>query len=93
MDIRKPGIRTLLFAVLLAGMVQAPAVSAEVETNYSVTVEDAFELANAHTASYIESGFPAFNEWKGATIDPESLELYDPNGQKLYYLLYIKIIN
>lgn len=85
MDIRKPGIRTLLFAVLLAGMVQAPAVSAEVETNYSVTVEDAFELANAHMASYIESGFPAFNEWKGAAIDSEPLELYDPTSQKLYY--------
>lgn len=85
MDIRKPGIRTLLFAVLLAGMVQTPAVSAEVETNYSVTVEEAFELANAHTASYIESGFPAFNEWEEAAIDPEPLELYDPSGQKLYY--------
>ncbi|WP_440947771.1 C39 family peptidase [Methanosarcina sp. T3] len=85
MDIKKTGIRTLLFAVLLAGMVQVPTASAETETNYSVTVKEAFELANAHTASFIESDFPKFNEWKGASIDPEPLELYDPNGQKLYY--------
>lgn len=80
----KTGTRVMLLAVLLVAIALVPAVSAQNETNYSVTEEVAFEHANAQIINFIADG-GEFEEWKGASIDPKPLELYDPNGQKLYY--------
>jgi hypothetical protein len=80
----KIGTGVMLLAVLLVAISLVPAVSAQNETNYSVTEEVAFEHANAQIINFIADG-GEFEEWKGASIDPKPLELYDPNGQKLYY--------
>src|SRR5574344_606626 len=80
----KIGTRVLLLAVFLAAVALVPAVNAQNENDYSVTEEVAFEHANAQIINFI-SNDTEFEEWKGASIDPKPLELYDPNGQKLYY--------
>ncbi len=69
----------LLFSVALV-----PVVNAQTENDYSVTEEVAFEHANAQIINFIADG-GEFEGWKGAFIYPTPLELYDPNGQKLYY--------
>ena len=69
---------------MLVGMALIPAVSAQKEDNYSVTAEKAFEHANAQMISFIATDTD-FEKWEGASIDPKPLELYDINGQKLYY--------
>ena len=74
----------MLLAVLLVAVALVPAVSAQNETDYSVTKEVAFEHANAQIINFIADD-TEFEGWKGASIDPKLLELYDPNGQKLYY--------
>lgn len=80
----KIGTRVMLLAVLLVAVAFVPAVSAQNETDYSVTKEVAFEHANAQIINFIADD-TEFEGWKGASIDPKPLELYDPNGQKLYY--------
>lgn len=79
------GMGTLILAILLVVVGLVPAVSAEEENNYSVTAEKAFEHANAHIIDFMSSDVPEFENWIGASIDPEPLELYDINGQKLFY--------
>ncbi len=79
------GMGTLILAILLVVVGLVPAVSAEEENNYSVTAEKAFEHANAHIIDFMSSDVPDFENWTGASIDPEPLELYDINGQKLFY--------
>ncbi|AKB55092.1 hypothetical protein MSBRM_2094 [Methanosarcina barkeri MS] len=76
---------TLILAILLVVVGLLPAVSAEEEDNYSVTAEKAFEHANAHIIDFMSSDVPDFENWTDASIDPEPLELYDINGQKLFY--------
>ncbi|AAM06628.1 TPA: GTPase - sulfate adenylate transferase subunit 1 [Methanosarcina acetivorans] len=74
----------ILFLVILVGMALIPAVSAQKEDNYSVTAEEAFKHANMRMMTLIAT--ESYSEkWEGASIDPEPLELYDINGQKLYY--------
>ncbi|MGB9928695.1 MAG: C39 family peptidase [Methanosarcina sp.] len=85
MIINKFGIRTLILAILLIGMVLIPAVDAQEENKYSVTAEEAFRHANAHMIKFIATDTQNFEDWTGASIDSKPLELYDPNGQKLYY--------
>ncbi|MDW5550222.1 hypothetical protein [Methanosarcina sp.] len=80
----KIGTRVMLLAVLLVAIALVSTVSAQNETNYSVTKEVAFEHANAQIINFIADD-TEFEGWKGASIDPKPLELYDPNGQKLYY--------
>jgi len=80
----KIGTRVLLLAVFLAAVALVPAVNAQNENDYSVTEEVAFEHANAQIIDFIAND-AEFEEWKGAAIDPKPLELYDPNGQKLYH--------
>jgi hypothetical protein len=80
----KIGTRVMLLAVFLVAVALVPAVNAQNENNYSVTEEVAFEHANAQIINFISSD-TEFEGWKGASIDPKALELYDPNGQKLYY--------
>jgi hypothetical protein len=75
-------IRILFLTMLLAGMIQVPAVNAQKENNYSVTSEEAFEHVNAFIISYPSI---AYENWNGASVDLEPLELYDINGQKLLY--------
>ena len=79
------GMGTLILAILLVVVGLIPAVSAEEEDNYSVTAEKAFEHANTHIIDFMSSDVPEFENWIGASIDPEPLELYDINGQKLFY--------
>lgn len=80
----KIGIGILLLAMLV-GMTSIPAVSAQEEKDYSVTAEKAFEHANANMISFIAADAPDFESWVEASIDPKPLELYDINGQKLFY--------
>jgi hypothetical protein len=81
----KIGIGTLILAILLVGMALIPAVSAQKEDNYSVTAEEAFKHANAHMISFIAADAPGFENWTGASVDPNPQELYDINGEKLFY--------
>lgn len=81
---KKIGTKGLLLAVLLLAGALVPAVNSQNESDYSVTEEVAFEHANAQIINFISNG-GEFEEWKGASVDPTPLELYDPNGQKLYY--------
>jgi len=85
MNRNKIGISILVLATLLVGMVLMPAASAQKEDNYSVTVEEAFKHANANVISFIAAKAPNFENWTGASIDPKPIELYDINGQKLFY--------
>ncbi|HPS88490.1 MAG TPA: GTPase - sulfate adenylate transferase subunit 1, partial [Methanosarcina vacuolata] len=79
------GIVALILVILLVGITFIPAVSAQNEDNYSVTAEDAFKNANANMISFIAAEAPNFEDWTGASIDPKPIELYDINGQKLFY--------
>lgn len=78
-------VGTLVLAILMVSMVLIPAVSAQKEDNYSVTAEEAFKHANANMISFIAAKAPNFENWTGASVDPKPLELYDPNGKKLFY--------
>ncbi|AKB31093.1 GTPases - Sulfate adenylate transferase subunit 1 [Methanosarcina siciliae C2J] len=75
----------LFFLAMLVGMALRPALSAQEETNYSVTAEEAFKHANANMISFIAADAPGFENWTGASVDPKPVELYDINGQKLFY--------
>ena len=66
-------------------MVLMPAVSAQEEKDYSVTAEEAFKHANANMISFIAADAPGFENWTEASIDTKPVELYDINGQKLFY--------
>ena len=81
----KIGIGTFILAMLLVGMLLIPAVNAQQADNYGVTAEKAFEHANAHMINFIAADAPNFENWTGASIDPKPQELYDINGQKLFY--------
>jgi len=81
----KSGTGILILAMLLVGMILIPAASAQEEKNHSVTAEKAFEHANAQMISFISGDAPNFENWTGASIDPNPQELYDINGQKLFY--------
>ncbi|KKG07937.1 C39 family peptidase [Methanosarcina sp. 2.H.A.1B.4] len=85
MNRNKIGVSILVLATLLVGMVLIPAVSAQEEKDYSVTAEEAFKHANANMISFIAADVPGFENWTGASIDPKPVELYDINGQKLFY--------
>ncbi|HOW14038.1 hypothetical protein [Methanosarcina sp.] len=75
---------SILLLVMLVGMVLIPAVNAEEEDKYSVTSEEAFKHANTRMMVLIATENDS-EKWEGASIDPEPSELYDINGQKLYY--------
>jgi len=75
----------MVFAIMLLMLVAlVPAASAQKEDNYSVTAEEAFEHANTRMMALIATENDS-EKWEGASIDPKPLELYDINGQKLYY--------
>lgn len=78
-------IGTLILAILLVSMALIPAANAQEEKDYSITVEEAFKHANAHMISFIAADAPGFENWTDASVDAKPLELYDINGQKLYY--------
>lgn len=85
----KFGISALLVAMLLISMVFVPAVSAQPEDNYTVSVKKAFDQANAYV-HYVAINLPGLENWRGASIKPDPLELYDINGKKLYYEFQIE---
>jgi hypothetical protein len=68
-------------------------VNAHEENNYSITAEEAYKHANAQMVDFIASGAPGFENWTGAYIDPKPLELYDINGQKLFYQFLVHKAN
>ena len=80
----KVGIGIFLLTMLF-GMTLIPAVSAQKEDTYSVTAKEAFKHADANMISFIAADAPNFEIWTGASIDPNPQELYDINGQKLFY--------
>ncbi|WP_245860062.1 hypothetical protein [Methanosarcina spelaei] len=85
MKCNKSGTGILVLAILLVGIVLIPAAGAQKEDNYSVTAEKAFEHANAQMLHFIATNTDGFENWTEASIDSKPLELYDINGQKLYY--------
>lgn len=85
MNNRKFGIGTIVFVMLVVSMMLVPAVSAQEVNDYNVTAEEAFKHANANMINFIAICAPNFENWKGACIDPKPQELYDINGQKLFY--------
>jgi hypothetical protein len=75
----------IVFTIMLLMLVAlVHAVSAQ-GNDHSVTAEKAFEHANAQMIQFIATNTEGFGSWTGASIDPKPLELYDINGQKLYY--------
>jgi hypothetical protein len=75
----------ILLLAMLVSMVLIPAASAQNRDNYSISVDKAFEHANAHMLYFIATNTPGFENWTNVSIDPKPLELYDLSGQKLYY--------
>lgn len=73
---------TIMLLVFLAFV---PAVSAQKANDYSVTAEEAYRHANANMINFIVGNAPGFENWKEASIDSKPQELYDINGQKLFY--------
>jgi hypothetical protein len=75
----------IVFTMMLLMLVAlVPAVCAQ-GNDYSVTAEKAFEHANAYMLAFISTAADDYGKWEGASIDPKPMELYDINGQKLYY--------
>lgn len=89
----------VLLALLLAGMVMVPMVSADnsqnneeiknlIESNY-IPVDTAREQATITMLSMIQSG--ALDEnWIGGKINPTPQTIYDINGEKLFYLFTVE---
>jgi hypothetical protein len=92
MNYKKIGL--ILLALLLAGMAMVPCVSAAgtqikvvnqdlIESNF-IPVETAQEQATITMLSMIQSG--ALDEnWAGAKINPAYQDLFDVNGERLFY--------
>jgi len=91
---------TVMLALLLAAMAMVPMVSATadfqslshdkeiIESNY-ITVELAREQATITMLSMIQSGALDAN-WVGAKINPTPKEIYDVNGERLFYLFSVE---
>jgi hypothetical protein len=75
----------MVFTVMLLMLVAfVPAVNAQ-GNDYSVIAEKALEHANAQMIQFITTNTEGFESWTGASIDHNPLDLYDLNGQKLFY--------
>ena len=75
----------IAFTIMLLMLVAfVPAVSAQ-GNDYSITTEKTLEHANANMINFITGNAPGFENWKGASINSKPQELYDINGQKLFY--------
>jgi hypothetical protein len=72
----------LIFAIV-------PAMGAESDDKYDVSIVNAFEHADAHVAYFSVTDALEFEDWKDAYIDPQPVEFYDINGKKLYYLFSV----
>jgi hypothetical protein len=88
----------LLLVLALAGAIFVPVASAEenlysnskeaaIEDNY-VSIDKAYEQANSGLQDFIDRGM-VDSDWSSAKIDSDPIEVYDPNGEKLFYLFYI----
>ncbi|MCX9010790.1 MAG: C39 family peptidase [Candidatus Methanoperedens sp.] len=76
---------TALFTFIgLAGSMGEPA-SGYKEEDYYVQTEKALEHAKVKMMDFVLSDTPGLEGWKGASINPTPLILYDLNGKKLYY--------
>lgn len=90
----------ILLVLLLAATVMVPMVSAIdnlrslsdgkelIESNY-ISVDLAREHATITMLSMIQSGALDSN-WDGATINPTPKEIYDVNGERLFYLFSVE---
>ena len=92
-------ILCLLLVVALTGAIFVPAVSAEgnlytqskeavIEENY-VSIDTAYEHANSGLQDFINRGM-VDSSWSSAKVDSNPIEVYDPNGEKLFYLFFIE---
>jgi len=76
-----------IVAMLVLGVGLVAAINAdEIENNY-VSKEKAREHATVTMLKFVLAGTPGLEDedWKGATINPEPLTIYDINGKKLFY--------
>ncbi|AKB29696.1 GTPases - Sulfate adenylate transferase subunit 1 [Methanosarcina siciliae T4/M] len=70
MNHNKIGVDILVLATLLVGMVLIPAVSAQEEKDYSVTVEEAFKHANTRMMALIATENDSEKNGKGHLLIP-----------------------
>jgi hypothetical protein len=81
-------VSMLLTAVLLI-LAIVPAMGAQSDDNYDVSVENALEHADAHVTYFSVADALKFEDWKDSYIDPQPVEFYDIKGKKLYYLFSV----
>jgi hypothetical protein len=81
---KKLGVGSLFVTMVLVSILFIPTVSAQ-KNDYSVTAEKAYEHANAQMIQFVATNTEYFENWTEASIDQKPLELYDINGQKLFY--------
>jgi hypothetical protein len=75
----------IAFTIMLLMLVAFVSVVSAQGNDYSITTEKALEHANVNMIIFIIDNTPGFENWKGASIDSKPQELYDINGQKLFY--------
>lgn len=81
----------MLAAMLLLSMMFVSTVTAKNEsdivTNNYVTIEKAREHATVALSEFVAAGSPGLKntDWRGASINPDPLTIYDINGEKLLY--------
>jgi hypothetical protein len=74
-----------LFVTILLIFATAPTMGAHSDTKYEITIEEAYRHANAYMANSMTKNMPGLETWNETSIDPCPLELYDINGDLLYY--------
>ncbi len=79
-------LAVLLLVSLFASVASAQTpVPTSVPGNNSVSVNKALEHATVYMLRAVLTHTSGLEEWRGATINPEPLTLYDINGEKLFY--------
>lgn len=81
---------SLIFAIVPAMGAQPDSTGDNNPANFNkdkhnVTAKKAYEHANAHMISFLAANTPGLESWRGASVNPEPVVLYDINGKKLYY--------
>ena len=90
---------SLLLVIALVGAIFVPAVSADeklnttsketvIKENY-ISIDTAYEHANLAIQDFVERGLLDLS-WSSAEINYNPLEIYDINGEKLFYLFFVE---
>ncbi|SFM25825.1 C39 family peptidase [Methanolobus profundi] len=58
---------------------------AQSDTKYEVTIKEAYRHANVYMVNSMTKNMPGLETWNESSINPCPLELYDINGDLLYY--------